>query len=222
MKLKVSYKESIELNNDIYTYSTIDKKPVFADDTTYLITKASEKTKKLYESWKNKDRTMYSETSGNTILINPPSRKGSRDILLISAGDADREIVEEARLTFLAYGYDVYPCTNYGVNDIEKLLSIKGDLKYVDVIVSVQGFEGALPVIIAGMTDAPIISVPTSTGYGLSSDGKPALTTSLTSCTQGISVVNVDNGFGGAECAVRIMKRIEKSVKNTSNIKLKG
>lgn len=72
-------------------------------------------------------------------------------------------------------------------------------------IISVQGFEGALPVVLAGLTSLPIVSVPTSTGYGVSAKGYTALNTSLSSCTSGISVVNINNGFGAGEAVVRIL-----------------
>lgn len=77
-------------------------------------------------------------------------------------------------------------------------------------VISVQGFEGALPVVLAGLTSLPIISVPTSTGYGIANKGYTALNTSLSSCTSGISAVNIDNGFGAGEVAVRILNVIEQ------------
>lgn len=99
-----------------------------------------------------------------------------------------------------------------GINDMDYLLSQAEKLKDYDIIISVQGFEGALPAVLANQVDAPIISVPTSTGYGVSNNGISALNTSLSLCTPGISVVNIDNGFGGAMCAIKFAYKIQKNI----------
>lgn len=102
---------------------------------------------------------------------------------------------------------------NTSLSDLKVAITSAGiaDRKVVDeinkcrAIISVQGFEGALPVVLAGLTSLPIVSVPTSTGYGVSAKGYTALNTSLSSCTSGISVVNINNGFGAGEAVVRIL-----------------
>lgn len=148
--------------------------------------------------------------SSQTAFIYRRPVKSTLSVAITSAGLADRHIVDEVGLTVLLSGYTPVYFNDIGVDDIQKTLKSVDAIKESHAIVSVQGFEGALPVILAGLVDLPVIAVPTSTGYGVSSDGYTALNTALTSCTSGISVVNIDNGFGGGAQAVRILTQIEK------------
>lgn len=97
-----------------------------------------------------------------------------------------------------------------GVAGIHRLFSKIDEIKSANVIIVIAGMEGALPTVIAGLVDKPIIAVPTSVGYGASLKGITALLTMLNSCAEGISVVNIDNGFGAAYQAVQINKLIER------------
>lgn len=126
-------------------------------------------------------------------------------VAITSAGIADRKIVDEAGLTVLLHGYTPKFFNDIGVNDLKKTTDSVDEINKCRAIISVQGFEGALPVVLAGLTSLPIVSVPTSTGYGVSAKGYTALNTSLSSCTSGISVVNINNGFGAGEAVVRIL-----------------
>lgn len=148
--------------------------------------------------------------SSQTAFIYRNPRKSELSVAITSAGLADRHVVDEAGLTVLLSGYTPVYFNDIGVDNIHKTLAAVSEISKSHAIVSVQGFEGALPVILAGLVDLPIISVPTSTGYGVSSDGMAALNTSLTSCTSGISAVNIDNGFGGGAQSVRVLLQIEK------------
>lgn len=148
--------------------------------------------------------------SSQTAFIYRRPVTSTLSVAITSAGLADRHIVDEVGLTVLLSGYTPVYFNDIGVDDIQKTLKSVDAIKESHAIVSVQGFEGALPVILAGLVDLPVIAVPTSTGYGVSSDGYTALNTALTSCTSGISVVNIDNGFGGGAQAVRILTQIEK------------
>lgn len=131
-------------------------------------------------------------------------------VAIASAGIADRHVAEEAGLTVYLHGYEPDFFNDIGVNDLKKTLSQLDYINKDQAVISVQGFEGALPVVLAGLTSLPIISVPTSTGYGIANKGYTALNTSLSSCTSGISAVNIDNGFGAGEVAVRILNVIEQ------------
>ena len=135
-------------------------------------------------------------------------KKNDLKVAITSAGIADRNIVDEAGLTVMMHSYTPKFFNDIGVNDLKKTTDSVDDLNECSAIISVQGFEGALPVVLAGLVSLPIISVPTSTGYGVSAKGYTALNTSLSSCTSGISTVNINNGFGAGEVAVRILDMV--------------
>lgn len=126
-------------------------------------------------------------------------------IAITSAGLADRNAVDEAGLTVMLHGYTPKFFNDIGVNTLNKTIDALPEINQCKAIISVQGFEGALPVVLAGLTKLPIIAVPTNTGYGVASKGYTALNTALSSCTSGITVVNIGNGFGAGEFAVRIL-----------------
>ena len=107
-------------------------------------------------------------------------------------------------------GHSATRIVDIGVAGIHRLLSRVDELKTYKVLIAVAGFEGALPTVTGGLLPQPVIAVPTSVGYGVSADGKAALSTMLSSCSNGISVVNIDNGYGAAMAAVRILNMIEK------------
>lgn len=146
--------------------------------------------------------------SCNCGVIWRDTTKNDLKVAITSAGIADRNIVDEAGLTVMMHGYTPKFFNDIGVNDLKKTTDSVDDLNECSAIISVQGFEGALPVVLAGLVSLPIISVPTSTGYGVSAKGYTALNTSLSSCTSGISAVNINNGFGAGEVAVRILDMV--------------
>lgn len=131
-------------------------------------------------------------------------------VAITSAGLADRDAVDEAGLTVMLHGYTPKFFNDIGVNTLNKTMYALPAINKCKAIISVQGFEGALPVVLAGLTKLPIIAVPTSTGYGVASKGYTALNTALSSCTSGIATVNIDNGFGGGEMAVKILNLIRE------------
>ena len=151
----------------------------------------------------------YVESCNCAVVWREPAMSNLK-VAITSAGIADRSIVDEAGLTVLMHGYTPKFFNDIGVNDLRKITDSVGDLNKCNAIISVQGFEGALPVVLAGLVSLPIISVPTSTGYGVSAKGYTALNTSLSSCTSGISAVNINNGFGAGEVAVRILDTVKK------------
>ena len=134
---------------------------------------------------------------------------------IITAGTADVPVAEEARITIEQSGFAAITTYDVGVAGIHRLLNKISYLiqEEVDVIIAVAGMEGALPSVVAGLVDIPIIAVPTSTGYGVGEKGFTALFSMLQSCAPGISVVNIDNGYGAAVNAITILNQIEKHEK---------
>jgi NCAIR mutase (PurE)-related protein len=114
------------------------------------------------------------------------------------------QIAEEAALTAEFYGNSVQRIYDVGVAGLHRLLARLDDLRSARVLVVVAGMEGALPSVVGGLVDKPIIAVPTSVGYGAAFDGVAALLGMMTSCASGVSVVNIDNGFGAGFLANRI------------------
>jgi hypothetical protein len=131
-----------------------------------------------------------------TISGQPVQRKGKGEIAVVSAGTSDFRVAEEAALTAEFYGHRVARYSDVGVAGIHRLLASLDDIRRARVIVVVAGMEGALASVVAGLVQAPIIAVPTSVGYGANFQGLAALLSMINSCSAGISVVNIDNGFG--------------------------
>ncbi|MBQ7476214.1 MAG: nickel pincer cofactor biosynthesis protein LarB [Selenomonadaceae bacterium] len=132
-------------------------------------------------------------------------RDESRTILILTAGTSDLPVAEEARLTAYLFGHHVKIFHDCGVAGIHRLFAHLKDIQTASVIIVVAGMEGALASVVGGLTDKPIIAVPTSVGYGASFHGIAALLAMLNSCAAGISVVNIDNGFGAAVAASKIL-----------------
>jgi NCAIR mutase (PurE)-related protein len=130
--------------------------------------------------------------------------RGTGTILVITAGTSDLPVAEEAAVTATAMGNDVTRLTDVGVAGIHRLLSRGDILRDARVVIVVAGMDGALPSVVGGLVAAPVIAVPTSVGYGASLGGVAALLTALNSCAAGVTVVNIDNGFGAAVAASRI------------------
>ncbi len=129
-------------------------------------------------------------------------KKGS--VLVLTAGTSDIPIAEEAAVTASFLGSRVETVYDVGVAGIHRLMDKKKSLHTARVIIVVAGMEGALPSVVGGLTDKPIIAVPTSTGYGTSLGGLTALFAMLNSCVPGIAVMNIDNGFGAGCLAHKI------------------
>ena len=128
-------------------------------------------------------------------------------VLIVSAGTSDLPVAEEAAVTAHAFGNGVDRLYDVGVAGIHRLLGQADKLRGATVLIVVAGMEGALPSVIGGLTSVPVIAVPTSTGYGASFGGLAALLAMLNSCASGVTVVNIDNGFGAA-CAATLINRL--------------
>ena len=127
-------------------------------------------------------------------------------ITILTAGTADLPVAEEAAVTAELGGFAVERLWDVGVAGIHRLLSHRELVQAADILIVVAGMEGALPSVVAGIADCPVIGVPTSIGYGASFGGVSALLTMLNSCAVGIGVVNIDNGFGAAMLAGQILR----------------
>jgi NCAIR mutase (PurE)-related protein len=136
-----------------------------------------------------------------------PSDCSRGTVVIVTAGTSDLPVAEEARLTLQTFGHPVATIHDAGVAGIHRILAHSTLLQQGSVIIVVAGMEGALPSVVAGMTGAPVIGVPTSIGYGTGAGGYSALLGMLNSCSPGLAVVNIDNGFGAACMAAAINRK---------------
>jgi NCAIR mutase (PurE)-related protein len=137
-------------------------------------------------------------------MLKKPKVIGRGTILVISAGTSDIPVANEAFLTAQAMGNRVETIFDVGVAGLHRLLSHQEAIQKASVLIVVAGMEGALPSVVAGMVDRPVVAVPTSIGYGVSLGGMTALFAMLNSCSSNVAVVNIDNGFGGGYVAAMI------------------
>ncbi|KAA6330347.1 N5-carboxyaminoimidazole ribonucleotide mutase [termite gut metagenome] len=146
--------------------------------------------------------------SARTIVIKrkPIENNGNGKILIVTAGTSDIPVADEAVVTAEFLGNEVVKLCDVGVAGIHRLLARLDILSSANVIIVIAGMEGALASVVGGLTDKPVIAVPTSVGYGANFGGVSALLSMLNSCANGVSVVNIDNGFGAAYVANSINK----------------
>ncbi len=133
----------------------------------------------------------------------PPDPAGGR-VVVVAAGTADHRVAREALLTARHLGRAADLVMDVGVAGLHRLLARLSELRAARVIVVVAGMDGALPAVVAGLVAAPVVAVPTSTGYGASFEGLAPLLTMLNSCAPGVAVVNIDNGYGAGHLAAQI------------------
>jgi pyridinium-3,5-biscarboxylic acid mononucleotide synthase len=140
-----------------------------------------------------------------------PLSRRTGSAVLACAGTADLPVAEEAAVTLTALGWPPVRLTDVGVAGIHRLLAEEPVLQAADVILVVAGMEGALASAVGGLAAAPIVAVPTSTGYGSSLEGVTALLAMLASCAPGVTVMGIDNGYGAAVAAARILAGLERA-----------
>ena len=167
--------------------------------STLLVTRASEAA---YEAVRvNVPDAAYYADAAVIAFRQRDVARGKGTILVAAAGTADLPVAEEAAVTADVMGNDVSRLYDVGVAGLHRLLGERPRLESARVIIVVAGMEGALPSVVSGLVDVPVIAVPTSVGYGASFGGIAALLGMLNSCSSGVSVVNIDNGFGAATVA---------------------
>ena len=132
-----------------------------------------------------------------------------RSASIVSAGTSDLPVSDEVRLVLTAMGHDPSAITDVGVAGLHRLTDALPDITANDVVIAIAGMEGALPTVLAGLIPHPIIAIPTSVGYGTAFDGMTALHSMLASCAPGISVVGIDNGYGAACAAHRLLSALQ-------------
>ena len=146
----------------------------------------------------------YHEKAGLGTVGSFPSATGIGRIVIATGGTSDIPVAEEAALTAQFYGNQTVRLYDVGVSGIHRLLAHSDEIMSASVIIAIAGMEGALASVLGGLADCPVIAVPTSVGYGAAFDGLAALLSMMNSCASGVSVVNIDNGFGAGYLASMI------------------
>lgn len=154
---------------------------------------------------------VYHERACCLTLGDAPRNVSPLTVGILCAGTSDLPVAEEAAITLQAFGRTVERIHDVGVAGIHRLLAEIGRVRSCGVLIVVAGMEGALPSAVAGLVEIPVIAVPTSVGYGSSFEGIAALLGMVNSCASGVTVVNIDNGFGAACAADSILRLVEKS-----------
>jgi len=154
------------------------------------------------------DARFYEEANCLTIGKNLNKINTNKKVAIISGGSSDLAVTLEAQLALEIYGVNSQTFIDVGVAGLHRLMSQLEEINKYDVLIVCAGMEGALATVVGGLLAQPIIAVPVSVGYGVSKDGETALNSMLSSCSPGIAVMNIDNGYGAAMAALRIIKSI--------------
>jgi len=182
--------ESILSKNEVVFITRIN-----SEKATYLLG--------LYD-----DARFYEEANCLTIGENLNKINTNKKVAIISGGSSDLAVTLEARLALEIYGVNCQSFIDVGVAGLHRLMSQLEEINKYDVLIVCAGMEGALATVVGGLLAQPIIAVPVSVGYGVSKNGETALNSMLSSCSPGIAVMNLDNGYGAAMAALRIIKSI--------------
>jgi len=166
----------------------------------------SEKANYLLDLYDN--ARFYEEANCLTIGKNLNKLNTNKKVAIISGGSSDLAVTLEAQLALKIYGVNCQPFIDVGVAGLHRLISQLEEINKYDVLIVCAGMEGALATVVGGLLAQPIIAVPVSVGYGVSRNGETALNSMLSSCSPGIAVMNIDNGYGAAMAALRIIKSI--------------
>ncbi len=151
------------------------------------------------------DARFYEEANCLTIGKNMNKINTNKKVAIISGGSSDLAVTLEAQLALEIYGINSQSFIDVGVAGLHRLMSQLEEINKYDVLIVCAGMEGALATVVGGLLAQPIIAVPISVGYGVSKDGETALNSMLSSCSPGIAVMNIDNGYGAAMAALRII-----------------
>ncbi len=154
------------------------------------------------------DAQFYEEAKCLIIGKNPNKLNTNKKVAIIAGGSSDLAVTLEAQLALEVYGVNCKSFIDVGVAGLHRLISQIEEINKYDVLIVCAGMEGALATVVGGLLAQPIIAVPVSVGYGVSSNGEAALNSMLSSCSPGIAVMNIDNGYGAAMAALRIIKSI--------------
>ena len=170
--------------------------------TRLSINKYSKLPKKIQKILK------YNDISSSAIYGKIPTIKESYNVAIVCAGTSDMPSVSEAHQTLISSGQYSKIFADLGVAGLWRIQKYLNEIKKFKIIIVAAGMDGALPSVLGGLVSQPVIAIPTSTGYGVSNKGNTALNSMLASCSPGITVVNIDNGYGAATAAIRILNAI--------------
>jgi hypothetical protein len=152
-----------------------------------------------------RDALDYDAASRTAILGGVPAPRGPERIAIVSGGTSDAPVAREAARTLAFEGESATVIVDVGVAGLWRLMERLEEIRRHRVVIAVAGMEGALFSVLAGLVPCPVLAVPTSVGYGVGAGGRTALRAALASCASGLAVVNIDNGFGAAHAALRIL-----------------
>jgi NCAIR mutase (PurE)-related protein len=180
-----------------------------AGERRLLLTRLTEaKLAQLPQAWRQRlDYDPLSNTAFHGSIVAPTVAGPG----IVCAGTSDLPVAREAARSLAFAGYQAPMIADVGVAGLWRLMRRLEEIRSFRIVIAVAGMEGALFSVLAGLVDAPIIAVPTSVGYGVAAAGHTALHSALASCATGLVAVNIDNGFGGASAAIRIMRRMEQA-----------
>jgi hypothetical protein len=154
-------------------------------------------------------QAVLADQRAGTVTVGPlPPARGH--VLIVTAGTTDLNVAWECAATLAVLGVGADVLADVGVAGLGRLLARLGDLRAAECVVVVAGMDGALPSVVAGLVSAPVIGVPTSVGYGVAAGGLAAAASMLSSCSPGLAVVNIDNGFGAAVHAAKIIHAVHR------------
>jgi len=180
---------------------------VLAKKEVVFITRINEvKAKDLCDLYE--DAKFYEEAKCLIIGENSNKLNTNKKVAIISGGSSDLPVTLESQLALEIYGVNCQTFIDVGVAGLHRLISQLEEINKYDVLIVCAGMEGALATVVGGLMAQPIIAVPVSVGYGVSKNGETALNSMLSSCSPGIAVMNIDNGYGAAMAALRIIKSI--------------
>ena len=149
------------------------------------------------------------DPAGRLLELPGRPRKLAGRVAVLTGGTADIPVAEECAGTIEFFGGKVDRFFDVGVAGLHRLLGVIDNVRKADVVIAVAGMEGALPSVVSGLVSSPVVAVPTSVGYGAGAGGVAAALAMLNSCAEGVSVVNIDNGFGAAVVACRMLRRMK-------------
>ena len=178
----------------------ISENLIKSGESTVLITRMdSEKASVVLDRLRSDGISLdYDEISHAAVAGEYPTPSGIGTVAVVTAGTSDQKVAKEAVVTLKALGNDVLEINDVGVAGLHRLTNRIDEIRQATVVIAIAGMEGALASVIGGLVSAPVIAVPTSVGYGANFKGLSALLSMLNSCASGVSVVNIDNGFGAA------------------------
>lgn len=179
---------------------------ILAKSDQLLATRADAKLGRAF--CKKIPKARYYPAARVLVVEKKPLTKRKHTIAVVAAGTSDLPVAEEAVITAETMGNKVKRFYDVGVAGLHRILKVRDEINECSVVICIAGMEGALPSVLSGLIDKPLIAVPTSVGYGTGVGGIPALLSMLNSCSSGITVVNIDNGFGAGFAASLINKQI--------------